>query len=283
MQPAGESWVTESVTGVCDHVVLGTSLPLLLPRGIHRVEAWNEAVCGGPWGRASPGQGSAPAGPRPGALGRVPPLVRELRAAAGRAGRGLIRRPAGLGHGHLRRCAQQLPGAGVAARHCVPQRHLAGGLLARAQRPAAALPPRLPVCRVGSRRPARHRAGARRWACASRASGGGSAVVRGSTTCSRRSNSTDAVGTSASTARRGIPAAGGSWNRSVKRTSPDREFTQHSAHAPPEKQFLERYCKRSQRIYDPAYSCILLNASAFAVGFSGGPVPRWLSSSGNTR
>jgi hypothetical protein len=44
-------WVTESVTGDWDHVVLATSLPLLLPRGIHGVEAWIEAVCDGAWGR----------------------------------------------------------------------------------------------------------------------------------------------------------------------------------------------------------------------------------------
>jgi PhoD-like phosphatase len=44
-------WVTESVSGDWDHVVLATSLPLLLPRGIHALEAWNEAVCGGAWGR----------------------------------------------------------------------------------------------------------------------------------------------------------------------------------------------------------------------------------------
>ena len=44
-------WVTESVAGDWDHVVLATSLPLLLPAGIHAVEAWNEAVCGGAWGR----------------------------------------------------------------------------------------------------------------------------------------------------------------------------------------------------------------------------------------
>lgn len=43
-------WVTESVAGGWDHVVLATSLPLLLPRGIHGVEAWNEAVCDGAWG-----------------------------------------------------------------------------------------------------------------------------------------------------------------------------------------------------------------------------------------
>jgi phosphodiesterase/alkaline phosphatase D-like protein len=44
-------WVTESVAGDWDHVVLATSLPLLLSRGIHDVEAWNEAVCAGAWGK----------------------------------------------------------------------------------------------------------------------------------------------------------------------------------------------------------------------------------------
>jgi len=44
-------WVTESVSGDWDHVVLATSLPVLLPRGIHALEAWNEAVCGGAWGK----------------------------------------------------------------------------------------------------------------------------------------------------------------------------------------------------------------------------------------
>jgi hypothetical protein len=45
------SWVTESVAGDWDHVVLATSLPVLLPRGIHGFEGWNEAVCSGAWGR----------------------------------------------------------------------------------------------------------------------------------------------------------------------------------------------------------------------------------------
>jgi PhoD-like phosphatase len=44
-------WVTESVAGDWNHVVLATSLPLLLPYGIHGLEAWNEAVCGGAWGQ----------------------------------------------------------------------------------------------------------------------------------------------------------------------------------------------------------------------------------------
>jgi hypothetical protein len=44
-------WVTGSVDGDWDHVVLASSLPLLLPYGIHALEAWNEAVCGGAWGQ----------------------------------------------------------------------------------------------------------------------------------------------------------------------------------------------------------------------------------------
>jgi hypothetical protein len=44
-------WVTESASGDWDHLVLATSLPLLLPRGIHNLEAWNEAVCAGAWGK----------------------------------------------------------------------------------------------------------------------------------------------------------------------------------------------------------------------------------------
>ncbi len=44
-------WVTESVAGDWDHVVLASSLPVLLARGIHDLEAWNEAVSAGAWGR----------------------------------------------------------------------------------------------------------------------------------------------------------------------------------------------------------------------------------------
>jgi hypothetical protein len=44
-------WVTESVSGDWEHVVLASSLPVLLPPGIHALEAWNEAVCGGAWGK----------------------------------------------------------------------------------------------------------------------------------------------------------------------------------------------------------------------------------------
>ena len=43
-------WVEERCTGDFDHLVIGTSLPVLLATGMHFVEAWNEAVCDGAWG-----------------------------------------------------------------------------------------------------------------------------------------------------------------------------------------------------------------------------------------
>jgi hypothetical protein len=44
-------WLTESVAGDWAHVVIATSVPPLLPRGIHTLEAWTERICGGAWGR----------------------------------------------------------------------------------------------------------------------------------------------------------------------------------------------------------------------------------------
>jgi len=43
-------WVHEHATGGFDHLLIGTSLPWLLGRGMHYVEAWSEAVAGGAWG-----------------------------------------------------------------------------------------------------------------------------------------------------------------------------------------------------------------------------------------
>jgi hypothetical protein len=44
-------WVTERCRGDWDHLLIGTSLPFLLAPGMHHLEAWSEAVCGGAWGR----------------------------------------------------------------------------------------------------------------------------------------------------------------------------------------------------------------------------------------
>lgn len=45
-------WIAEQVrdTGDVEHLLIGTSLPYLLPRGLHDLEAWNEATADGVWG-----------------------------------------------------------------------------------------------------------------------------------------------------------------------------------------------------------------------------------------
>ncbi len=53
-------WICEQVTGDYDHVVLADTLPVLMPPALHYLEAWNEAVCAGAWGRL----GQAVAGER---------------------------------------------------------------------------------------------------------------------------------------------------------------------------------------------------------------------------
>jgi hypothetical protein len=47
------AWVEECVTGDFDHLLIATTLPLLLSPGLHHLEAWNEAVCDGAWGRTA--------------------------------------------------------------------------------------------------------------------------------------------------------------------------------------------------------------------------------------
>jgi phosphodiesterase/alkaline phosphatase D-like protein len=46
-------WLEEHVSGDFDHVLIATSLPWLLGRGMHFAEAWSEAVAGGSWGDAA--------------------------------------------------------------------------------------------------------------------------------------------------------------------------------------------------------------------------------------
>jgi PhoD-like phosphatase len=55
MDEAQWNWVTEQVTGEYDHVILANTLPVLLAPTLHYVEAWNEAVCQGAWGRWATG------------------------------------------------------------------------------------------------------------------------------------------------------------------------------------------------------------------------------------
>jgi hypothetical protein len=51
LDPEEWAWIEEKATGDFDHLLFGTSLPILLSPGLHHLEAWNEAVCGGAWGR----------------------------------------------------------------------------------------------------------------------------------------------------------------------------------------------------------------------------------------
>jgi hypothetical protein len=44
-------WVIEHSLGAFDHLVIASTLPVFMPPGIHHLEAWNEAVCAGRWGR----------------------------------------------------------------------------------------------------------------------------------------------------------------------------------------------------------------------------------------
>ena len=45
------AWFDERMRGGFRHLVVATSLPFLLPTGLHHLEAWNEAISEGAWGR----------------------------------------------------------------------------------------------------------------------------------------------------------------------------------------------------------------------------------------
>jgi hypothetical protein len=47
------AWLDEQMRGDVKHLFIGTSLPFLLPPGLHYLEAWSEAVGNGAWGRKS--------------------------------------------------------------------------------------------------------------------------------------------------------------------------------------------------------------------------------------
>jgi hypothetical protein len=53
------SWVREQLTGDVDHLLIASTLPLMLSHGLHGLEGWNEAVCAGAWGRPAARAGEA--------------------------------------------------------------------------------------------------------------------------------------------------------------------------------------------------------------------------------
>ena len=44
-------WIVDHSSGAFDHVIIASTLPVFLPRGIHHLQAWNESLCAGRWGR----------------------------------------------------------------------------------------------------------------------------------------------------------------------------------------------------------------------------------------
>ena len=46
-------WIAEHSQGDFDHLIIASTVPVFMAKGIHHLEAWNEAVCGGAWGRAA--------------------------------------------------------------------------------------------------------------------------------------------------------------------------------------------------------------------------------------
>jgi hypothetical protein len=44
-------WIVDHSSGAFDHVLIVSTLPVFLPIGIHHLQAWNEALCAGRWGR----------------------------------------------------------------------------------------------------------------------------------------------------------------------------------------------------------------------------------------
>ena len=189
MVDAGEwRWITEHATGGYDHLVIGTSLPLIMAPGLHYLEAWNEAVCDGAWGGLASrlaekirqgadlehwpafrdsfeamcallrevgagGRGHAPASIVVGLGRRAPRLPRRGRLP-GRQRRQLARLA-----GHVLAVPQPAERQGAARRHVHLQRRRQGGR-ARAgsprRRTAAAGALALPGRRPAVRQPGRH-------------------------------------------------------------------------------------------------------------------------------
>jgi PhoD-like phosphatase len=50
-------WIVDHARGEFDHLILASTLPVFMTKGIHHLEAWNEAVCAGSWGRLAAGVG----------------------------------------------------------------------------------------------------------------------------------------------------------------------------------------------------------------------------------
>jgi phosphodiesterase/alkaline phosphatase D-like protein len=50
-------WLKQQVTGDYDHVLIASTIPVLLAPSLHYIEAWNEAICSGAWGPSAAAAG----------------------------------------------------------------------------------------------------------------------------------------------------------------------------------------------------------------------------------
>jgi hypothetical protein len=57
VDPEEWAWIAERLQGDYDHVIIASTLPVFMLKAIHHLEAWNEAVCAGRWGRRAGGLG----------------------------------------------------------------------------------------------------------------------------------------------------------------------------------------------------------------------------------
>ncbi|MEV4306724.1 alkaline phosphatase D family protein [Nonomuraea sp. NPDC049624] len=51
LDPEEWAWLQEQAAAPAERLVIGSSIPFLLPEGVHGVQNWNEALCDGKWGR----------------------------------------------------------------------------------------------------------------------------------------------------------------------------------------------------------------------------------------
>ncbi|MGW4791609.1 alkaline phosphatase D family protein [Nonomuraea sp. NPDC004297] len=50
LDPGEWAWLEDQVRRPAERIIIGSSIPFLLPEGVHGVQNWNEALCDGKWG-----------------------------------------------------------------------------------------------------------------------------------------------------------------------------------------------------------------------------------------
>ena len=161
-----EEWdcIGEWTRGDFDHLLLGTSLPAFLGRGMHFLEAWNEAVTDGAWGRLAsarrrapaPGRSTSSTGPR-----SATRCARSSTCWTPSPRDGTAARPAPSSCSPATSTTPTSPTHGPPANRPRGRRRLPGGLLAAAQPAGRQRAPRDQAGDDARRRARRARPGAR--------------------------------------------------------------------------------------------------------------------------